>query len=349
MPLPRRARVLAAGSALVLAAGLLLTTMPAAADPPDPTPTVPGRYIVTLSGSPIATYAGEVKGYKATRPTKGRKVSASSASAKAYRKYLEKQQDRAAARVGAKADRHYAVALNGFTTALTPAQAKRLEKAPGVLSVVKDTPRHLTDDKNPVDYLRLSGSNGVWASLGGVSKAGAGTVVGVLDSGYWPESPSFAGAALGTAEPTPGDPYRPYKVGNQIRMDKADGNTFTGVCQAGAGFASTECNQKVIGARYFADTYRENTPGRGGGRVHLPARRRRPRQPHGVDRRGQRQCHGHRERPELRQDLRRRPGRQDRGLQGLLHPGLLQRRHPGGHRRGHPRRCRRDQLLDQRQ
>ena len=264
MPLPRRARVLAAGSALVLTAGLLLTTMPAAADPPDPTPAVPGRYIVTLTGSPIATYAGEVKGYKATRPTKGRKVSASSASAKAYRKYLEKQQDRAAARVGAKADRHYAVALNGFTTAMTPAQAKRLEKAPGVLSVVKDTPRHLTDDKNPVDYLRLSGSTGVWQSLGGVSKAGAGTVVGVLDSGYWPESKSFAGAALGTTPPTSADPYRPYKVGNRIRMNKADGNPFTGVCQPGAtaagDFAGTECNAKVIGARYFAETYRANTP-----------------------------------------------------------------------------------------
>ena len=73
MPLPRRARVLATGSALVLTAGLLLTTMPAAADPPDTTPTAaPGRYIVTLTGSPIATYAGEVKGYKATRPTEGR-------------------------------------------------------------------------------------------------------------------------------------------------------------------------------------------------------------------------------------------------------------------------------------
>jgi subtilisin family serine protease len=238
--------------------------MPAAADPPDVPDAAPGRYIVTLSGSPIATYAGGVKGLKATRPTAGRKVNARSTSAKAYRAHLEREQDKAAARVGAKADRHYAVALNGFATAMTPAQAKRLAKAPGVLSVVKDVPRRLTDDRNPVDFLRLSGPNGVWQSLGGAAKAGAGTVVGVLDSGYWPESPSFAGAALGTTPPTAADPYRPYKVGNQIRMNKADGTTFTGVCQPGAAaagdFDGTECNQKVIGARWFADAYRANTP-----------------------------------------------------------------------------------------
>ena len=269
MPLPRRARLLATGTALALAAGLSFTALPAAADPPvtDPAPqAAPGRYIVTLKGSPIATYAGEVKGLKATRPTKGRKVNARSADAKAYQKYLQGQQDRAAARVGAKADRHFAVALNGFTTKLTTTQARTLQRAPGVLSVVKDTPRQLTDDKNPVDFLRLTGPGGVWESLGGSAKAGKGVVVGVLDSGYWPENPSFAGAPLGTTPPPASDPYRPYKDGNSIKMVKSDGNTFTGVCQAGetaAGdFDGTECNQKVISARYFADGLQGQHPGR---------------------------------------------------------------------------------------
>ena len=165
-----------------------------------------GRYIVTLKGAPIATYGGEVKGLKATRPAAGRKVNAGSSNAKRYRTYLERQQDRAAARVGAKADKHYAVALNGFTARLTSAQARTLQRSPGVLSVVKDTPRRLLDDKNPVDFLRLSGPNGAWQSLGGKSKAGAGVVVGVLDTGYWPESASFAGAAAGHHGPHLGRP-----------------------------------------------------------------------------------------------------------------------------------------------
>lgn len=266
MPLTRPGRLAAVGIALALTASLLVTSLPAAADPPAPAGdpaggALPGRYVVTMKGDPIATYDGGVKGLKATRAAKGRKLNAGSASAKAYRKYLESQQDQVAARVGVRADGHYAVALNGFSTSLTPSQAKRLERAPGVLSVVKDTPRRMLDDKKPVDFLRLSGKNGVWESLGGIEAAGAGTVVGVLDSGYWPESASFAGAPLGTSPPTADDPFRPYRVGNQIRMNKADGTTFTGVCQPGenaAGdFDGTLCNEKVVGARYFADTYKE--------------------------------------------------------------------------------------------
>ena len=66
-----------------------------------------------------------------------------------------------------------------------------------MLSVEKDKVRHLTNDQNPVDYLKLSGKKGVWAGLGGKAKAGRGVVVGVLDTGYWPESASFAGKPVG--------------------------------------------------------------------------------------------------------------------------------------------------------
>ena len=156
MPLPaRRFRLAAVTCVLALTVAVTFTATPARAEPADRGPAAaPGRYIVTLQGAPIATYGGEVKGLGATRPTDGRKVNASSNRAKRYRAYLERQQDRAAGRVGAKADKHYAVALNGFTASLSPTQAKRLAKAPGVLSVTKDVPRKLTDDKNPVDFWR---------------------------------------------------------------------------------------------------------------------------------------------------------------------------------------------------
>ena len=77
----------------------------------------------------------------------------------------EEQQADAAARVGAKPLKHYAVGLNGFATSLTPDQARTLQRAPGVLSVTKDQPRKLASNKNPVDFLKLSGSSGVWAAL----------------------------------------------------------------------------------------------------------------------------------------------------------------------------------------
>ena len=220
------------------------------------------RYIVTLSGKPIATYGGEVKGLECDAAGQRR----------ASRRDIRPRQAlpglpgrgstaNAAARVGAKPLKHYAVSLNGFATTLTPDQAGTLQRAPGVLSVTEDRPRRLTDDRASVDFLKLTGSHGVWAGLGGKKNAGRGVVVGIVDSGYRPESKSFAGETLGTARPTASDPFRPYRSGkNKIVMRKADGHRFTGICQAGDSFTGTECNTKVIGARSFSSTYESQTP-----------------------------------------------------------------------------------------
>ena len=264
--LSRRAHFAVLATSLGVGALLTLGQLPAAYATPEPVKPsapapIPGRYIVTLTDKPIATYGGEVKGLRATRPDKGERVSVKSDRAKRYRAYLEEQQADAAARVGAKPLKHYAVSLNGFATSLTPDQARTLQHAPGVLSVTQDRPRKLASNKNPVDFLKLSGSSGVWAALGGKKNAGRGVVVGILDSGYWPESKSFAGKPLGTAQPTTADPYQPYRVGTDtIKMKKADGGTFTGTCQAGDSFTGQECNTKVIGARSFSTIYKSQTP-----------------------------------------------------------------------------------------
>jgi subtilisin family serine protease len=262
----RRAHFRVIATSVAAAALFTLSQLPAAyATPPDPAKpsvpaAIPSRYIVALTGKPIATYDGDVTGLRATRPSKGQRVNVTSSRAKHYRAYLKRQQVEAAARVGAKPLKHYAVSLNGFATTLTPDQARTLQRAPGVLSVTKDRPRKLVNNKKPIDFLKLSGSNGVWASLGGKQRAGRGVVVGIVDSGYWPESKSFAGEVLATAPPTPSDPFRPYRSGNKIVMQKADGHTFTGTCQAGDSFTGHECNTKVIGARYFSTTYESQTP-----------------------------------------------------------------------------------------
>ncbi len=263
----RRAHRAVLATSVAAATLLILCGLPtASAQPPDrsdkglPAPTS-GRYIVTLTGKPIATYGGEVRGLGATRPSKGDRVDVTSDRAQRYRNYLKREQVNAAAQVGAKPLKHYAVSLNGFATTLTPDQVRTLQSAPGVLSVTKDRPRRLTDSKNPVDFLKLTGSNGVWAALGGEKSAGRGVVVGILDSGYWPESKSFAGETLGTAGPTPSDPFRPYWSGkNKIVMHKADGQRFTGICDAGDSFTGNECNTKVVGARSFSSTYESQTP-----------------------------------------------------------------------------------------
>ncbi|MFC5265569.1 protease inhibitor I9 family protein [Kribbella qitaiheensis] len=187
----------------------------------------PGKYVVTLADQPLATYQGGVAGLKATKPAKGRKVDTASPDSKAYRGFLDGRHNQVAAKVGAKATRHYSTAINAFAANLTSAQVSQLSKTPGVVAVTPDQLHKALDDKKPADFLKLSGESGVWSALGGNAEAGKGVVVGVVDTGIWPESASLSGPQLGT-KPTAADPYQPYRSGDTIVMHKADGNDFTG-------------------------------------------------------------------------------------------------------------------------
>lgn len=269
-------------SCVLLSCLLLLGPSPtAAAKPPAvPSVTLPGElsakgtYIVTLVDAPIAAYAGEVPGYRATKPDKGDRVDVASSDAKRYRSYLRKRQDTVAARVGAKPRERHEVGLAGFTSTMTGQQAARLARTEGVLSVTKDTLRHVPDARKSTDFLGLSGSRGVWSKLGGPQKSGRGVVVGVLDSGVWPESASFAGAPLQQAagqrkqlsaqhakqvEKTD-QQFVPKLSGDVITMVKSDGGTFTGTCESGEEFSPAKCNTKLIGARSFGETWLNAVP-----------------------------------------------------------------------------------------
>ena len=223
-------------------------------------PTTSGRYIVSLEAQPLAAYDGGVAGYAATRPREGEELNLSTPNARRYRTYLQREQDRIAQRAGIRPAQRYAVGLAGFTATMTAEQARSLARTPGVLGVSKDVLRKAIDDRNSVDYLKLSGPGGVWQALGGTGRAGRGVVVGVLDNGIWPESRSFAGAPL-TATSSNNQPFR---RGNRIVYRKSDGGTFVGTCQEGEQFDRADCNTKLIGARYYGDAWLANyTPASG--------------------------------------------------------------------------------------
>ncbi len=214
----------------------------------------PGKYIVMLKKAPIASYTGGTASIPATRPLAGRKVQVASVAAQQYRAVLRKDQSEVAAKAGVRSKQNYTVALNGFTATLTAKQAAALAADPKVLAVSKDAVRHPTDNRIDYDFWHLAGLNGVWSKVGGISNAGKGVVVGDLDTGIWPESKSFAGAKLGSA-PDPANPVKAYRQGSDIVMHKADGQTFTGTCQAGPSFPASTCNTKIISARYYGDNF----------------------------------------------------------------------------------------------
>lgn len=264
MNVRKRSRLAAALAALVVTVALVAAALqPAGADPlpPGATPLpVPGSYVVTLADQPIASYDGSTEGLAATRPKDGRKVRTDTDAAKKYRGFLTRLQDQIAGLVGAKVRQRFSVTLNGFAAELSPQQAQRLQRTEGVVSVVKDTVRTATDDRRATDYLRLNGDSGVWESLGGVQKSGAGIVVGVLDTGIWPESESFAGKPLEEGKPDSDEEYQPYLDGDEIVLEKSDGSTFRGSCETGEEWTADECNSKLIGARYFADGWMAAVP-----------------------------------------------------------------------------------------
>src|SRR5690625_1766804 len=218
----------------------------------------PGHYVVVLDESPAALYEGEISGFSATAPEEGEDFDVNAASTQRYTSYLEDRQSEIAADVGVKPTYAYTVGLNGFSAELTADQATKLAASEDVLAVVADDPVEV-DTTNSPEFLGLEGEDGVWADTGGVDSAGEGVVVGVIDTGIWPESPSFAADDL-SSEPS-NEVGQPYLTSDtETAMVKANGETFTGECEPGQDFTAEDCNEKVISARYFPSGFLANVP-----------------------------------------------------------------------------------------
>lgn len=208
-----------------------------------------GRYIVQLADAAVATYDGGVTGFAATQPDVGERLNAQSKKAQSYSDFLTDRQEQVAAEVGADIDYSYTLTINAFAAELSTKQAVALAAAKDVIALTRDELKHVTAVPS-TEFLGLTGNDGVWAGIGGADKAGAGIVVGVLDTGIAPENPSFAGERLGT---TAGS--APYLNGTTITFAKSDGGTFTGECVAGEQFTAAACNTKLIGARYYVSGF----------------------------------------------------------------------------------------------
>ncbi len=194
-------------------------------------------YIVRLAEQPVVAYDGSIKGYKATRPRKGQKIDPDSPQVVNYKSYLESRHDQVLASVGGgKKLYSYGYVFNGFAAELTPAQAEKLAQTQGVLAVEKDTVHELETSSTPA-FLGLSGPGGVWSQLG---VTGENVIIGIVDGGAWPEHPSFSDRTG-----TNGNGTKDGKLSYQ----QIPG--WHGKCTPGEEFNASNCNQKLIGARYY--------------------------------------------------------------------------------------------------
>jgi subtilisin family serine protease len=197
--------------------------------------TTEGTYIVVLDVQPAATNDGRA-GLRATKPKAGGKYDATSADSRAYRRFVDSRRHEVLARAHIPAARlkaSYNNALAGFGANLSGPEVQRLRATPGVRAVLKSR-RHVASTVSTPRFLGLDGDTGVWRTrFGGDQDAGLGVIIGVIDSGIVPESPSFA--ALPEGRPDADVIARKWK----------------GTCQGGAGGPTVTCNNKLIGARYY--------------------------------------------------------------------------------------------------
>lgn len=205
-----------------------------------------GVYIVVMKGQPAVAYSGGIAGLRATKPAPGRKLDRRNVDVKKYAAHLEGEQNKALAAVGvprAAKLAAYRFAANGFSVKLTQAQAEALRALPSVRLVTADVQRTIDDapeqprpSSTSSAFLGLNAKGGVYAS--GVR--GEGVVVGVVDTGIWPEHPSLSPVGFG---PRPA--------------------TFSGTgCDFGnsgynAADAAFACNNKLLAAKAYATGFLE--------------------------------------------------------------------------------------------
>lgn len=121
----------------------------------------------------------------------------------------------------------YQSVFHGFAAKLTPSLASRLLQIPGFLHAFPDKLLHLHTTHTPA-FLHLSDLDGLWPS----SAFGQNVIVGVIDTGIWPERQSFSAVGLDSV------PAR-----------------WKGECENASTFNASLCNAKLIGARAFYRGY----------------------------------------------------------------------------------------------
>ena len=187
-------------------------------------------YIVQMAAKPAVSFDGGTAGFAKTAPAIGERYDSRSSSVQMYAVHLAAQHDAMLSSVGAKNGKVYSYAhsMNGFAARMTAAQAAKISKNKSVLRVWEDKFRQLATN-NSTQFLQLRNPNhGLRAKYG---LRGRGVTIGMIDTGAIQEHPSYYDDSL--SPPT----------------------DWNGICQAGERWDADDCNNKLIGARYFVEGF----------------------------------------------------------------------------------------------
>ncbi|XP_038683450.1 subtilisin-like protease SBT1.1 [Tripterygium wilfordii] len=121
----------------------------------------------------------------------------------------------------------YEHAISGFAAKLSTKQLESLKRMDGFLFATADKMLHAHTTHTP-QFLGLQFNKGLWSE----SNLASDIVIGVLDTGIWPEHISFQDSGISAVPPR-----------------------WKGTCENGTMFSPLNCNKKLIGARYFYKGY----------------------------------------------------------------------------------------------
>lgn len=200
--------------------------------------------VVKLAYDALATYRGGVRGIGATSPSAtGGKLNLASSSARAYQAYVGQREEsfaRAlrAAVPAARIGRSLRVVYGGVAVRAPEREARRIATLPGVIAVQRDSLAQPVTDASG-EFL---GTPTIYAQLGQtVQNAGQGSFIGVLDTGLWPEHPSFKDKGV--------PPRPPRRADGRTRPCNYGDNPLTPAVDV------FRCNNKLIAGQAFLDTY----------------------------------------------------------------------------------------------
>ena len=228
---------------------------------------VPRVYIVQLREPAAAEQYARVS-LPRSSSTLGNKMAAprafskSHADVESYAEQIAQVQDKVLARAGSGARKIYSYrySFNGFAASMTAAQAQKMVHQPEVLKVWEDEVRPLATNHSP-EFLGLFDETDGLRGAHGLD--GKDIIIAVIDSGITPEHPALAdtrpadrptGCQSTWAESSFLGLWlcRKYDVRPDV-LDYEPLEDWNGICEAGDRFTEENCNNKLIGARFFVD------------------------------------------------------------------------------------------------